>query len=323
MTTINVNGQNFTKSLPIRKPRCFMCCAMSWRSTAPSSAAASANAAPAPCMVDGEAVYSCLLPIGRLAFARHHDRGIGHACSARARCSTPSWRNRPPNVAIASPEWSCGHRLCCRRTRSFTDDELRAHMQPNLCRCGTHMRILRAVRRAAEAMRAAEISSKHREAAPMNTINNNNLIERDAVAPSRRQVLAGGGALMVTFFARHGESAGAAAQSPPLPGSLKETPLFNSWIRVDADGSITVFTGKAELGRDRHRALAGRGRGLGPGSSASSLLPRIRPVHPMKATRRVVIPCLTALRRSATPRRRCARSCWRARLSGSAPISII
>ena len=50
------------------------------------------------------------------------------------------------------------------KTRSFTDEELRAHMQPNLCRCGTHMRILRAVRRAAETMRAAEISSKRREA---------------------------------------------------------------------------------------------------------------------------------------------------------------
>ena len=29
---------------------------------------------------------------------------------------------------------------------------LRNHMAPNLCRCGTHMRILRAVRRAAQAM---------------------------------------------------------------------------------------------------------------------------------------------------------------------------
>jgi len=33
-----------------------------------------------------------------------------------------------------------------------TEAELRAHMAPNLCRCGTHMRILRAIRRAAVAM---------------------------------------------------------------------------------------------------------------------------------------------------------------------------
>ena len=33
-----------------------------------------------------------------------------------------------------------------------TEEEVRAHLAPNLCRCGTHMRILRAVRRAAEMM---------------------------------------------------------------------------------------------------------------------------------------------------------------------------
>jgi aerobic-type carbon monoxide dehydrogenase small subunit (CoxS/CutS family) len=39
-----------------------------------------------------------------------------------------------------------------------TDDEIRAELQPNLCRCGTHMRILRAVRRAARLMDTAELS---------------------------------------------------------------------------------------------------------------------------------------------------------------------
>ena len=36
-----------------------------------------------------------------------------------------------------------------------TKDEIRRHMMPNLCRCGTHMRILRAVKRAAQTMNAA------------------------------------------------------------------------------------------------------------------------------------------------------------------------
>jgi nicotinate dehydrogenase subunit A len=34
-----------------------------------------------------------------------------------------------------------------------TDAQIRSHMMPNLCRCGTHMRILRAVRRAANTLR--------------------------------------------------------------------------------------------------------------------------------------------------------------------------
>jgi aerobic-type carbon monoxide dehydrogenase small subunit (CoxS/CutS family) len=38
------------------------------------------------------------------------------------------------------------------RTPQPTDAQIRAHMSPNLCRCGTHMRILRAVRRAADVL---------------------------------------------------------------------------------------------------------------------------------------------------------------------------
>lgn len=38
------------------------------------------------------------------------------------------------------------------RTPRPTDAQIRAHMSPNLCRCGTHMRILRAVRRAADVL---------------------------------------------------------------------------------------------------------------------------------------------------------------------------
>lgn len=34
-----------------------------------------------------------------------------------------------------------------------------------------------------------------------------------------------------------------------LPGSLSRTPLLDAWIRIDADGSATAFTGKAELGQ--------------------------------------------------------------------------
>ncbi|MBV9017988.1 MAG: (2Fe-2S)-binding protein, partial [Alphaproteobacteria bacterium] len=39
------------------------------------------------------------------------------------------------------------------RTQSPSETEIRAHMEPNLCRCGTHMRILGAIRRASEALR--------------------------------------------------------------------------------------------------------------------------------------------------------------------------
>ncbi|MBV8747594.1 MAG: xanthine dehydrogenase family protein molybdopterin-binding subunit [Xanthobacteraceae bacterium] len=89
----------------------------------------------------------------------------------------------------------------------------------------------------------------------MNAINNNNLIKREAVALSRRGVLAGGGAVIVSFSFGSAHAQAPQPQSPSLPGSLKETPLLDSWIRIDADGSITVFTGKAELGQGIKTAL--------------------------------------------------------------------
>ncbi len=66
-------------------------------------------------------------------------------------------------------------------------------------------------------------------------------------------MLAGSGALIVSFsladaFAQD-QAAPAAAPAPNPPGSLKGSPFLDSWIRIDADGSITVFTGKAELGQ--------------------------------------------------------------------------
>jgi aerobic-type carbon monoxide dehydrogenase small subunit (CoxS/CutS family) len=39
-----------------------------------------------------------------------------------------------------------------------SDKDIRAELAPHLCRCGTHMRILRAVRRAAQLMQRAELS---------------------------------------------------------------------------------------------------------------------------------------------------------------------
>jgi nicotinate dehydrogenase subunit B len=66
----------------------------------------------------------------------------------------------------------------------------------------------------------------------------------------RRRLLTGGGALIVSFSLT---SAFAQDQSPPPgpkpPGSLEKSPYLDSWIRIDADGGITVFTGKAELGQ--------------------------------------------------------------------------
>jgi nicotinate dehydrogenase subunit B len=74
----------------------------------------------------------------------------------------------------------------------------------------------------------------------------------------RRRVLAGGGALILSFSLRHAFAQDQAAPAPapaPLPGSLKQSPFLDSWIKIDADGAITLFTGKAEIGQGAKTAL--------------------------------------------------------------------
>jgi nicotinate dehydrogenase subunit A len=46
------------------------------------------------------------------------------------------------------------------RNASPSDEDIRNELEPHLCRCGTHMRILRAIRRAAGLMSRADLSSE-------------------------------------------------------------------------------------------------------------------------------------------------------------------
>lgn len=79
-------------------------------------------------------------------------------------------------------------------------------------------------------------------------------------ALSRRAFL-GGGALLVGFTLMPGHLLAQAPQEADggggvgLPKALGADPSLESWIRIDADGAITVFTGKAELGQGIRTAL--------------------------------------------------------------------
>ena len=67
------------------------------------------------------------------------------------------------------------------------------------------------------------------------------------VLASRRSVLAGGA--LVVAFAMARASAGQTDAGTKLPGDLAKFPWLDSWIAVDGEGRVTVFTGKVELGQ--------------------------------------------------------------------------
>ena len=43
---------------------------------------------------------------------------------------------------------------------------------------------------------------------------------------------------------------------PGLPGNLGSAPTLDAWLRIDAEGRVTVFTGKVEIGQGALTALA-------------------------------------------------------------------
>ncbi len=77
------------------------------------------------------------------------------------------------------------------------------------------------------------------------------------VDADRRRFIARSGALVVSFSLLPAARivAQESAAAPRLPGSLDKTPMLDAWIRVGGDGSVTVFTGKAELGQGIKTAL--------------------------------------------------------------------
>src|SRR5262245_6783317 len=70
----------------------------------------------------------------------------------------------------------------------------------------------------------------------------------------RRQFAAGLGGILVAFSL---DPRLALAQEPPrLPGSLQGNRKLDAWIRINADGTATICTGKVELGQGIVTALA-------------------------------------------------------------------
>jgi nicotinate dehydrogenase subunit A len=110
-------------------------------------------------MVDGKAVLSCVTPIAMLA---------GRQVTTVEGLGTPDAPGPLQQAFIDEQAAQCGYCIAgmimraqalLQRDPNVSDADIRAWMEPNLCRCGTHMRILRAVRRAAELMRSARMGA--------------------------------------------------------------------------------------------------------------------------------------------------------------------
>jgi nicotinate dehydrogenase subunit A len=108
-------------------------------------------------LLDDQPIFSCLTPIAALA---------GREVTTVEGLGTVKGPGTVQKAFEIEQAAQCGYCIpgmiaraeaLLRRTATPSEAEMRTAMSPSLCRCGTHMRILRAVRRAA-AMRGGGVT---------------------------------------------------------------------------------------------------------------------------------------------------------------------
>ena len=106
-------------------------------------------------MIDGEAAFSCIVPLSALQGRRIKTlEGLGTA-GKPGPVQRAFIEDQAAQCGYCIPGMIMRAQALLEGNPSPSPAEIRKHMSPNLCRCGTHMRILRAVERAAQALKGA------------------------------------------------------------------------------------------------------------------------------------------------------------------------
>lgn len=105
-------------------------------------------------LVDHEPIFSCLTPVSVLAnrYIRTVE-GLGTA-DKPGPVQRAFLEEQAAQCGYCIPGMMMRAQALLEHNATPTECEIRDYMAPNLCRCGTQMRILRAVRRAAKSMSA-------------------------------------------------------------------------------------------------------------------------------------------------------------------------
>ena len=172
-------------------------------------------------LIDGQAVPSCRLTVRSVQ---------GREITTLEGLGTPENLHPLQKAFMEEHAVQCGFcvsgmimaaKALLDRNPDPSDAEIKAGIANNLCRCGVYDRILRAVKRAA--------------GHPLDP-------------PSFREGL-------------NQIPDSSSEQDGPVPadglaGSLMHTPDLDSWVRINRDETVTIFTGKAELGQDIKTSVA-------------------------------------------------------------------
>jgi nicotinate dehydrogenase subunit A len=109
-------------------------------------------------IVDGKAVLSCVTPLLLLEGKQVTTlEGLG-TVEAPAPIQRAFMEEQAAQCGYCIAGMMMRAQALLQNNPKATDEQIRAALEINLCRCGTHMRILRAVHRAARLMDTAELS---------------------------------------------------------------------------------------------------------------------------------------------------------------------
>ena len=99
-------------------------------------------------IIDGEAAFSCITPV-MLAENRKVTtlEGLGTA-DHPGKLQEAFIEEQAAQCGYCIPGMMMRAKALLDRTPDVSEEQIRAELEPHLCRCGTHMRILRAIHRA-------------------------------------------------------------------------------------------------------------------------------------------------------------------------------
>jgi nicotinate dehydrogenase subunit A len=101
-------------------------------------------------LVEGEAVFSCITPIAMLEGKKVTTlEGLG-SVTHPGPLQRAFIEEQAAQCGFCIPGMMMRAAALLKKTPDPSDTQIREALIPNLCRCGTHMRILRAVKRAAK-----------------------------------------------------------------------------------------------------------------------------------------------------------------------------
>jgi nicotinate dehydrogenase subunit B len=172
-------------------------------------------------IIDGKAVPSCQIAVGKVQ---------GVAITTIEGLGTAGNLHPLQEAFIEEQAIQCGYCVSgmimaaqglLNQRRYPTDEEIRTALADNLCRCGVYDRVRRAIK----------LRIGYPVMTPIYEVSNRKLLAEPETA----------------------------TLSSTLPEPLLQTPELDSWVRINSDGTVTLFSGKVEYGQGLKTALAQMG----------------------------------------------------------------